>query len=119
MTINKDEDKQLRKAYRNQFKANANCLYYFCDSEGYKLLGIADSEFLNDAIASIRIDDIKFELPHLGIRLLAYQGGTFIPLVCAYKQGKITRDAIAFIAEFSYDNMCKYNVDSEGDTLEF
>lgn len=118
MTISRDEDKQLRKRYRSQFKAKANCLYYFCDSNGYKILGIADSEFLNDAIASIEIDGIKFELPHFGIRLLAYRG-TFIPLVCAYKQGKVTRDAIEFIAEFTYDDICDYNVDLEGFTLDF
>lgn len=110
MIISFDEDKKLRDAYKKQFKVNANCLNYFCDSNGYKLICIAESELLSEAESCIRIDDINIILPYFYPKLFAYKDGSFISLKEAYNSGVVSRDSIEFIAEFSYDKDCEYIV---------
>lgn len=119
MIISSDEDRKLRTIYKKQFKASANCLYYFCDSNGYKLVCIAESDMLAEACSYVRIGDIKIELPYFYLKLFAYKDGDFIPLEEAYNSGVVSRDSIEFIAEFSYENICQYQIGNESYTLDF
>ena len=119
MIISYDEDRKLRTTYKKQFKASANCLYYFCDSNNYKLVCIAESDLLAEGCYHMVIGDIIIELPYFYLKIFAYKDGHFIPLEEALTTGVVTIDSVEFIAEFCYDDICKYRVKSEGCALEF
>ena len=109
MLIRNTDNLQLRTDYKNQFNVSANCTNYFGDSNGYKIVGISDSDMLFEAEDEVIIGDMRIWVHSMSINIFAYKDNHFIPIVDAFNNGLLDKEDIEFIAEFSYSDMNEFD----------
>lgn len=114
MIISVKDDLILREDYKRfkklPKKHDICCSMYFCDSNGYKIVGISDNLFMHDTEGCEYIDDITIELYSGDIHIYAYKDNEFLTLEEAYNLGVVSRDTLEFISYFSRDKDFIYEV---------